>query len=328
MTGSERDTRPGGPPDGKVYGRVPLPGSRVLSIRSMQATDSSGLVALYAGLNEDDLYCRFFTAHAPPEQFVETMARVEERGGFGMVAITEEADGTSHLVGEATCQPLPNGDGELGITVAEQARGWLGPYLLDTLLQEAAARGVPNVEADVLLLNRRMLSLLRSRGFATIEHSEQPTIARVLIGTTSRVPGWPGAHERPRLLVEVPGGHWHAEQAARTAGFQIVTCPGPGGPWSHCPARRGEPCPLVAGADVVVDAVPAEAGTSLLEAHRRAHPTVPVCVQVPAGTHDAEGAEGAEAFLPQGADDALVMGILQRMAAWPPAGHPQGDPAG
>jgi hypothetical protein len=36
---------------------------------------------------------------------------------------------------------------------------------------------------------------------------------------------WPGTHERPRLLVEVPGGRWHAEEAARAAGFQVLACP-------------------------------------------------------------------------------------------------------
>jgi hypothetical protein len=138
----------------------------------------------------------------------------------------------------------------------------------------------------VLVTNRRMLTMLRARGYAIVDHDEQPAVVRVAIGTTQRMPTWPGTHERPRLLVEVPGGRWHAEEAARAAGFQVLACPGPLLGWSHCPALRGEPCPLAAGADVIVDAVPDEAGRSLLDAHRRIHPSVPICVELPSGGTD------------------------------------------
>ncbi len=289
--------------------RVTLPGARTLSIRPMGPSETAGLVALYASLKEDDTYLRFFSGHAPPEDFVEKMTHVAERGGFGLIALMEEGDGTSQIVGEATYDLLPNGDGELGITVAETARGWLGPYLLDALVTEAAARGVPNLEADVLVGNRRMLTMLRARGFAVVEHD--PAIVRVAIGTTRRVPSWPGTDERPRLLVEVPGGRWHAEEAARTAGFQVLACPGPMLGWSHCPALRGEPCPLAAGADVIVDAVPDEPGRSLLEAHRRIHPSVPICVELPSGERDLDAAVST---IPLGTSDAVVVGILERLA--------------
>ncbi|MGA2931792.1 MAG: hypothetical protein ABSE98_06860 [Acidimicrobiales bacterium] len=275
----------------------------------MGPSETAGLVALYASLKEDDTYLRFFSGHAPPEDFVEKMTHVAERGGFGLIALMEEGDGTSQIVGEATYDLLPNGDGELGITVAETARGWLGPYLLDALVTEAAARGVPNLEADVLVGNRRMLTMLRARGFAVVEHD--PAIVRVAIGTTRRVPSWPGTDERPRLLVEVPGGRWHAEEAARTAGFQVLACPGPMLGWSHCPALRGEPCPLAAGADVIVDAVPDEPGRSLLEAHRRIHPSVPICVELPSGERDLDAAVST---IPLGTSDAVVVGILERLA--------------
>ncbi|HTT87335.1 MAG TPA: GNAT family N-acetyltransferase, partial [Acidimicrobiales bacterium] len=214
--------QPARPPVDGERRRVELPGSRTLSIRSVRGSDVAGLVALYAGLREEDLYCRFFSGHTPPESLVERTTRIEERGGFGLVAVIDGPNGTSHIVGEASCEMLPNGDGELGITVAADTRGWLGPYLLDALVEQAASRGVPNLEADVLVINRRMLSLLRSRGFAVIDHFDQPAIVRVAIGTTGRMPSWPGTHDRPRLLLEVPGGRWHAEQAARAAGFQVL----------------------------------------------------------------------------------------------------------
>jgi len=289
--------------------RVTLPGARTLSIRPVRPSDTAGLVALYAGLKDDDTYLRFFSGHAPPEDFVEKMTHVAERGGFGLITLMEEGNGTSQIVGEATYDLLPNGDAELGITVAETARGWLGPYLLDALVTEAAARGVPNLEADVLVGNRRMLTMLRARGFAVIDHD--PAIVRVAIGTTQHVPTWPGTHDRPRLLVEVPGGRWHTEEAARAAGFQVLACPGPLLGWSHCPALRGEPCPLAAGADVIVDAVPEEAGRSLREAHRRVHPSVPLCVQLPPGESDRDASDST---FPRDASDTVVIGILERLS--------------
>lgn len=311
------------PPDDTVDDRWPrrvtLPGARTLSIRPVRPSDTTRLVALYAGLNEDDTYLRFFSGHAPPEDFVEKMTHVAERGGFGLIALMEEGDGTTQIVGEATYDLLPDGDGELGITVAETARGWLGPYLLDALVTEAAARGVLNLEADVLVGNRRMLTMLRARGFAVMDHD--PAIIRVAIGTTQHVPTWPGTHDRPRLLIEVPGGRWHSEEAARAAGFQVLACPGPLLGWSHCPALRGEPCPLAAGADVIVDAVPREAGRSLLEAHRRIHPSVPICVELPSEEGDLDGAASK---IPRGTSNAVVIGILERLAEDAPVrGRPQ-----
>ena len=181
---------------------VELPGARILSIRPVKPSDTAGLVELYAGLSEDDTYLRFFSGHAPPEDFIEKMTHVADRGGFGLIALMGEGDGSSQIVGEATYDLLPSGDGELGLTVAETARGWLGPYLLDALVTEAATRGVPNLEADVLVGNRRMLTMLRARGFAVMDHD--PAIVRVAIGAAQHVPAWPGAHDRPRLLLEVP----------------------------------------------------------------------------------------------------------------------------
>ena len=241
---------------------------------------------------------------------MKKMTRASERGGFGLIAAIEGPDNGSRIVGEATYELLPDGDGELGITVAEDARGWLGPYLLDALVEAAAARGVPNLEADVLVTNRRMLMMLRARGYAVIDHDQQPAIVRVVIGTTQRAPTWPGNHDRPRLLVEAPGGRWHAEEAARAAGFHVLTCPGPLLGWSHCRALDGEPCPLAVGADVIVDAVPHEAGLSLLDAHRRVHPSVPVCVELPSGESDLDADAST---IPSGTSDTVVVGILERL---------------
>lgn len=297
---------------------VELPGSRTLCIRPVDAGDEADLAALYEGLSEEDRQCRFFTSSGPPRRVVEKLTRIEERGGFGLVAVIEEPDRSRRLVGEASCGLLPNGNGDLGITVAEEARGWLGPYLLDALVEQAASRGVPNIEAHVLFVNRRMLTLLRRRGLVYLGQDD-PSVFHVAIGTESRVPTWPAGHERPRLLVEVSGGRWRFERAARSAGFEVIACPGPLAERSRCPALRGEPCPLVAGADVVVDAVPDDAGRLLSEAHQRMFPGVPICIEVSDEEHT--GDDSLRRISRREADT-VVIGVLQSMVRSGDDGRP------
>lgn len=290
--------------------RVELPGSRILTIRSIRPSDRAGLVALYGSLSEGDRYMRFFTGHGPPKSLAEEMTHIEERGGVGLVAQIEGPGTATRLVGEATMGMLANGNGELGITVDHDVRGWLGPYLLDALLEAAAERGVPNLEAHVLAVNRQMMSVLRHRGLVHVDHGD-PAVAHVSISTRGRVPGWPPLREKPRVLVEVQGGHWRAEEAVKEAGFEVLSCPGPLGGWERCPALRGEKCPLAEAADLVVDAVSGDQGAELLEAHRSVHPTVPVCVVTQDGP---DGGDPSVGRIPRTSDEPVVVGIIQRVA--------------
>jgi hypothetical protein len=288
--------------------RVDLPGGRSLVVRPATPEDTDALMALYDGLSEEDRYRRFFSAYRPERAFFERATAVARRGGYGLVAVECDRDPLRDLrvVGEASYELLPNGDGELAMAVADDWRGWLGPYLLDCLVESAAARGVPNLEADVLATNAPMLTLLRSRGYATLD-SDDWVSTRLLIGTAGRTPVWPrrGAGPAgPRVLVEAPGGRWHAAREAADAGVQVVTCSGPRGKRSRCPALAGEPCPLVAGADAVVMSHPRDddAWRNLAEAHDDVHPGVPVCVEPRSEPHDQS-------------DDRLVLSILDRVTA-------------
>ena len=304
--------------------RLELPGRRVLLVRPMEESDAPALAQLYAGLCEDDLYKRFFSYRPPPASFIENMARVGGSGGFGVVAVLQDG-GAGEIVGEASFSPLPDGNSEVGITVAACARGWLGPYLLDVLVEEARRRGVPNLEAEVLATNRQMQAILEARGSAVIDHSDRPSIVRLCIGTEERSPAWDGAHRRPRLLVEAAGGRWRAADEARRAGFEVLICPGPRRKLARCPAMAGRPCPLAGRADVIVDAVRDEPGRLLLEAHRKLHPAVPVCVDVGSRRSTPEGEESADDGEPDGRidsgmDDGAVVRLLQDLARRVPAG--------
>jgi hypothetical protein len=271
------------PTDGIGRRRVVLPAGRCITIRPVGPGDVDGLAALYGGLSDEDRYRRFFSSFVPPRSFFERVATVGERGGFGVVAVAGD-DGP--IVAEASYYLLPDGDGELAMAVSKRWRGWLGAYLLDTLIEAAAARGVPNLEANVLVVNGRMLSLLRSRGYATLPSGDWMSL-RLMVGTAGRTPVWPAGGPgtpdatRPRVLIETPGGRWHGTPQAEEAGLAVITCSGPRGPRFRCPVLAGRPCPLAAGADAVVvaNAPEHEPWPALVEGHARLHPGVPVLVE-------------------------------------------------
>lgn len=299
--------------------RLELPGRRVMVIRKMEKSDAPAMGELYGRLCDDDLYKRFFSSRPPPQAFVEKMAGMGEAEGFGVVALLAGPAQAERLVAEATFALLPDGTAEVGITVDPSARGWLGPYLLDLLVEEARRRGIPNLQAEVLGTNRQMQAMLEARGSAVVDHSDRPAIIRLIIGTAERSPAWHEPHDRPRLLVEVAGGRWRGAEAARRAGFEVLACPGVRRKLARCPALAGRPCPLAAGADVIVDAIRDDAGRLLLEAHRTLHSVVPVCVDVGGrqpvdGEGPQEGGADSAPLIFADMDDVAVVGLLQRTA--------------
>jgi hypothetical protein len=261
---------------------IELPGGKKMTVRQMVEEDVAGLDALYTGLSVEDAYRRFFSGFGGRGFAPTWYARTRDEG-FGLVAVVDDGLPGARVVAEIGYVLLPNGDAEFGLTVARDWRGWLGPYLLDVLVEVAAARGIPNLEADILTENRPMQTVVRSRGVATMGSGEDFSVVRVAIAAASHDrPSWPATPGRRRLLVESQGGRWvHARDASR-AGFEVMSC---GGPDARCPALEGRPCPLAADADVIVLARPPadERTRELLEAHADLHRGVPVLVQRAAG---------------------------------------------
>lgn len=233
---------------------VELPDGRRIVVRHAGPDDAADLLALYGRLSNDDRWLRFFTVAAPSPSFVESWLSIAERGGLVLVAWAQGPGDERTLVAEAGYSLMADGDGELGITVDPAWRGWLGPWLLWVLLGEAAARGVLNLQAEVLLTNRRMLALMRHHHPAVVDRT-QPDEVRLAISTTGGRPGWPAKHDQPRVLVEVGSGRWAGEAAVRAAGFDVRTCSGPHAD-GDCPVLQGGRCPLAADADAVVLLLP------------------------------------------------------------------------
>ncbi|MEZ5236472.1 MAG: N-acetyltransferase family protein [Acidimicrobiia bacterium] len=235
---------------------IELGGGVSLRVRRLGADDVAAVEALYDLLSPEDRRLRFFSAFRPGAPFIERWLTGD--GNVVLGAFAGEA-----LVGEVGYARLANGNAELGITVADGWRGWLGPFLLDVLAGAAREAGVPNLEADVRLENRSMLGLIGRRGAAVVDQPRDAQV-RVVMGTGARVPGWPPerAPGSLRVLVEAPAGRWSAAGAAGAgpgsageppAGVEVLACAGPAGRRrGSCPLLDGGRCPLVDGADEVV----------------------------------------------------------------------------
>jgi hypothetical protein len=192
---------PGAAAIGEIIDTVLLADGRTLTVRTVTGADVDGLDALFEGLSDEDRYRRFFGFSHPGRRFLEQMTRAAAEGGYRLVAIVSGAE--DKLVAEAGYYALPDGNGEFALTVAAGWRGWLGPYLLDALVAAAAARGVPGLQADILVENDPMFALVSSRGYVTL-HRDTGQV-RVTIDAAQRCPG-----RRSAGLVRRPGGRARA----------------------------------------------------------------------------------------------------------------------
>jgi hypothetical protein len=169
-----------------VLDTVSLDDGRTLTVRTVTEDDVEGLDALFEGLSEDDRYYRFFGLSHPGRKFLEQMARAEDEGGYRLVAVV--SGGENKLVAEAGYALLPDGNGEFALTVASGWRGWLGPYLLDAIVAAAAARGVPNLQADILVSNIRMLALVSNRGYVRLHRGTSEIRVAIDAAQPARLP--------------------------------------------------------------------------------------------------------------------------------------------
>jgi hypothetical protein len=170
-----------------VLDTVNLGHGRTLTVRTVTEADADGLDALFEGLSNEDRYYRFFGYSHPGRKFLEQMTRAGKEGGYRLVAEVTGAD--RGLVAEAGYVLLPDGNGEIALTVSAGWRGWLGPYLLDAVVAAAAARRVPSLQADILVDNARMLALVSHRGCVTLERDA----SQVRVAIDAAQP-----HPRPR----------------------------------------------------------------------------------------------------------------------------------
>ena len=248
----------------------------MLTVRRGGADDVEGLEGLYESLSIEDRYFRFFAPVRPHRFLIERFIGASDRGGIWLVAITDEGE----VVADAGYDLLPDGDAEFTLTVAKPWRGWLGPYLLDMLVSDASRRGVRNLRASILRENRTMLSLVRRRGYASVDDIDY-TVQGVTISTAGGRPSWPPRHERPRLLVEgcaAGGGEGTRALAPLVRRHHRVRRTRARRRCRSARSSKAGVCPLVEGADLVVLALPPSdpRSAALEDAHRLRSARLPV----------------------------------------------------
>lgn len=255
---------------------IPIGGGRTIVVRPVRPWDEDGLSDLYEQLDAGDRYLRFFSAYRPSIEFIQALA--DPGPGEARVVAELAEHGRPRLVAEAGYSMLANGNGEFAMVVAKEWRGWLGPYLLDVVVELAEQNGVPNLEAEILATNHRMLAIMQARGCVVLNHDSWNEL-RMMVGTGPHGPTWSGVDDRPRVLVETPSGRWPLEGVADAAGLRVFTCGGPT-QYRPCPMLSGQECELAARADAIVvrNARNDPRWEGLLDHHSELHPDIPVMV--------------------------------------------------
>ena len=164
-----------------------------------------------------------------------TWADIASEGGFGVIAIVHRDGVPEEVAGEAGYAMRDDGDGDLAVTVAPDWRGWLGPYLLDVLVRHAAAAGLANLQAEVLLENGPMLSLLSRRGPVALAHDSG--VVRLSIGTAGRCRRGRPPRIGPACSSRSPAGGGRASLQRRPRVSQRRCVPDP-----PCAATTNVPC--------------------------------------------------------------------------------------
>jgi acetyltransferase len=291
-------------PDPRALRRTTLPDGRVLVIRPAEAADVDRMMEFYRNLPLEDRYFRFFTGGLPPRTHFEKIVDTAIHGGVALVVdIIEGSD--AKLVGDACYVPQPDGDGELAVTIDPDWRGWLGPYLLDALLEAAAVTGMTTLRAEILVRNRPMLALVRARGCVTIGDDDLSKV-RVAVGTSARTPSWPAHEKRRRILVEAANPRWRSGLTAIDPNVSVMVCGGPPrGYRDRCPVLSGHPCPLAADADAIVMARSRDdpLGRDLIDAHVRANPQVPLLIEASVDQIEHESLPAGSRPLPRALTD-------------------------
>jgi hypothetical protein len=130
-----------------------------------------------------------------------------------------------------------------------------------------------------------------------------------------------------RLLVESPdpGLAISNFDAFRDAGFEVTVCAGPAVDAGECPVVRGEPCPLMAGADIVLfdlDSDPprrsqvlAPTRAEVLAAMRARRPGLPIVAMSAAPT--AETVSGCTTIRPTTSVGGQVAALQKAVLQWP-----------
>jgi acetyltransferase len=151
---------------------------RTVHIRAMAPADEAELLQAFDRLSQDARYMRFMRFVSQPDRarLHAVLASFPEKG-IGIVATVPADDGID-IVGSAIAVFAAERPAcEFAITVASAFGGTgLATLLMRTLIDEAARRGMREMEGFVLATNRSMLRLATRLGFSISRDPDDATV--------------------------------------------------------------------------------------------------------------------------------------------------------
>ena len=158
-----------------------LPSGQSLCVRAVRHDDGELEEAFVRGLSLESAYQRMLSGgtKVTPE-WIESMTHIDYDRHMAF-AVTTVRDGVEQFVGVARYVVDPAElSAEVAIVVGDAWQGQgLGRRLLATLLEHAQGAGVREAIGVVLAINKAMLQLARSMGFAVSAEPGDATVMRI-----------------------------------------------------------------------------------------------------------------------------------------------------
>lgn len=165
---------------------------RELLVRGIRPDDWTRLIELHRRLSAETQRLRFFVrlARLSPS-FAQRLATVDFVDRAALVACDPE-QGDLHAVGRY--ERVAPEAAEIAFVVEDRFQGQgLGPELFDRLVAIARRNGIREFRAEVLVENRRMISLLKEAGYPCRTSVDGTVEALVLDIGAERAPATPRA---------------------------------------------------------------------------------------------------------------------------------------
>ncbi len=167
-----------------LVSRWQLPNGADVTIRPIRPEDAEMTQAFVRGLSAETKYFRFMDAvrELSPAMLVR-LTQIDYDREMALLAVTEQ-DGKEVELGVARYATNPDRTScEFAVVVDDhwQHQG-IGHKLMDVLMNIARAKGIREMDGEVLKSNRNMLKLCTGLGFRTETHPEDDTIKRVVRG--------------------------------------------------------------------------------------------------------------------------------------------------
>lgn len=152
-----------------------------MEIRPIRPEDAELVQNFVRGLSAETKYFRYMeTLKELTPQMLVRFTQIDYDREMALIAIVRGENG-EEAQGVARYASLPDGEScEFAVVVDDEARGMgIGHKLMNRLMEIARAKGLRDIEGDVLKANANMLHLARSLGFRVEVHPEDDDLRRV-----------------------------------------------------------------------------------------------------------------------------------------------------